>query len=124
MAGFAGLISFVGAIMALLLPPTVVTFSATPTFDGSLGNYFRITLTGNVTSSTLSNCSDGELIIIEIIQNATGGWTFVWPTNIVGGMDLSGAANDSNLANIVVTQVFIFDNNAGKAYPLAPGSYN
>ena len=61
--GFAGLISFIGAIMALILTPVVVSFSSTPVFDASLGNYFRITLTGNVASSTLINVTDGELII-------------------------------------------------------------
>jgi len=61
----------------------VVTFSATPTFDASLGNTQKITLTDNVTSSTLSNATAGETINFIICQDATGSRTFVWPTNVL-----------------------------------------
>jgi hypothetical protein len=57
-----------------------VTFSATPTFDASQGNTFTLTLTGNVTSSTLSNVTTGQVISFELCQDATGGRTFAWPT--------------------------------------------
>ena len=39
---------------------TTVTFSATPTFDASTAASFKLTLTGNVTSSTLTNAVAGE----------------------------------------------------------------
>jgi hypothetical protein len=57
-----------------------VTFSATPTFDASQGNTFTLTLTGNVTSSTLSNVTTGQVISFELCQDSTGGRTFAWPS--------------------------------------------
>jgi hypothetical protein len=68
---------------SVIMPINVVTFSATPTFDASLGNTQKITLTDNVTSSTLSNASTGQTINFIICQDATGGRTFVWPTNVL-----------------------------------------
>ena len=56
---------------------TTVTFSATPTFDASTTSTFKLTLTGNVTSSTLSNAVAGEPINIEICQHGVGSRTFV-----------------------------------------------
>jgi hypothetical protein len=38
----------------LMIPPLVVPFSATPTFNAATQSVFQITLSGNVTSSTLS----------------------------------------------------------------------
>jgi hypothetical protein len=38
----------------LTIPPLVVPFSATPTFNAATQSVFQITLSGNVTSSTLS----------------------------------------------------------------------
>lgn len=72
---------------------TTVTFSATPTFDASTSATFKLTLTGNVTSSTLSNAVAGEPISIEICQDATGGRTFVAPANMLGFGPISTTAN-------------------------------
>lgn len=77
-----------------------VTYSATPTFDASVGDSLQITLTGNVSSSTLSNVVAGQTIAFKIIQDATGGRTFAWPTNVLGGMTIGSAANS------VSTQLF------------------
>jgi len=71
------------SVAKLSTPVNVVTFSATPTFDASLGNTQKITLTANVTSSTLSNASTGQSINFTICQDATGSRTFVWPTNVL-----------------------------------------
>lgn len=61
-----------------------VTFSATPTFDASLRDSFEITLTANVTSSTLQYHTPGQRLSWRIIQSG-GPWTFAWPTNVKGG---------------------------------------
>lgn len=58
-----------------------VAFSSTPIFDASQGNIFEITLTGNVTSSTLINVLPGTDIIFIIHQDGVGGRTFVPPAN-------------------------------------------
>lgn len=60
----------------------VVPFSATPVFDASQGSKFEITLTGNVTSSTLINLTAGQSLTFTIIEDATGGRTFVPPGNL------------------------------------------
>lgn len=74
-----------------------VAFSATPTFDASLGNTQTITLTGNVTSATLSNCAAGEFLVFDIIQDATGSRTFVWPTNILNAGTIGATASKHNI---------------------------
>ncbi|MCU1256907.1 MAG: hypothetical protein JWM83_3206, partial [Candidatus Angelobacter sp.] len=70
-----------------------VTFSATPTFDCSLGSVQKLTLTGNVTSSSLANCQVGQLVAFEICQDATGGRTFANPAGLNQWSALPIAAN-------------------------------
>lgn len=70
-----------------------VTFSATPTFDCSLGSVQKLTLTGNVTSSSLANCQAGQLVTFEICQDATGGRTFANPAGLNQWSALPIAAN-------------------------------
>jgi hypothetical protein len=94
----------------------VVTFSSTPTFDAKLGNTQKITLTGNVTSSTLSNATAGEQIHFLICQDATGNRTFVWPSNVKGGMTIGSTASKCS------AQTFMFDGTS--AYALSPGVAN
>jgi len=80
-----------------------VTFSATPIFDASTASTFKLTLTGNVTSSTLANAVAGEPLAFEICQDATGGRTFVPPANVQGWLPIATAANACSL------EVFYFD---------------
>jgi hypothetical protein len=94
----------------------VVTFSSTPTFDASLGNTQKIILTGNVTSSTLSNATTGQQIHFLICQDATGNRTFVWPANVKGGMTIGSTASKCN------AQSFVHD--GINAYALSPGVTN
>jgi hypothetical protein len=90
-----------------------VAFSATPTFDASLGNTQKITLTGNVTSSTLSNASAGQWLYFLICQDSTGARTFAWPANVKGGMTIGSAASTCS------AQSFVFDGT--NAYAVSPG---
>ena len=80
-----------------------VTFSATPVFDASTASTFKLTLTGNVTSSTLANAVAGEPLAFEICQDATGGRTFVPPANVQGWVTIPIAAN------ACVLETFIYD---------------
>ena len=59
-----------------------VTFSATPEFNVGKASILTITLTGNVTSSTITNGVTGQVIRIYIAQDGTGGRTFVFPANV------------------------------------------
>ena len=80
----------------------VVSFSATPTFDFSLGTTQQITLTGNVTSSTATNIVAGKQVTFMIIQDAVGNRSLVWPTNVKGGITVSlGNANQYCMQNFL-----------------------
>jgi hypothetical protein len=80
-----------------------IAFSATPIFDASAASTFKLTLTGNVTSSTLTNTVAGEPLAFEICQDATGGRTFVPPANVQGWVTIPIAAN------ACVLETFIYD---------------
>ncbi len=76
-----------------------------------------ITLTTNVTSSTLdvTNGLGGQLVVYNICQNSTGGFTFVWPTNVKGG------GTPGTAANLCSRQLFLFDGT--NAIAIGPMSY-
>jgi hypothetical protein len=95
---------------------STVSFSATPTFNAASFSNFKITLTGNVTSSTLSNAVAGQTLIFEIVQDGTGGHTFVWPTNVKNAMSITGQAGAANETSI---QEFFYD--GSNAYAISPG---
>lgn len=96
---------------------TTVAFSATPTFDASTAASFKLTLTGNVTSSTLANAVAGEPISFEICQDATGGRTFVPPANVLNMGTIVSTANACS------TQEFWFDgSNAVSSGPMQSSS--
>jgi len=68
-----------------------VSFSATPVFDCTLGDVQKITLTGNVTSSTAIHTTAGQFVTFVIIQDGTGSHSLVWPTNVLGGIAVNFA---------------------------------
>ena len=105
--------TFRGSVVSGL---TTVSFSSTPAFNANAANTFKITLTGNVTSSTLSNAAGGEQIHFIICQDGNGNRTFVWPSNVKGGMTIGSTASKCNAQN------FIFDGT--NAYALSPGVSN
>jgi hypothetical protein len=69
-----------------------VPYSATPIFPAASYSNFAITLTGNVTSSTLTGGLLGQLATIYVCQNGTGGNTFIWPTNLLNAPTVSSGA--------------------------------
>jgi hypothetical protein len=75
---------------------TTVTFSATPTFT-AVAQYqvFRMTLTGNVTSSSMvmAGVTAPSIVTFELIQDGTGSRTFAWPANVVGASAVNSAPN-------------------------------
>ena len=113
---------FTNAIASLVPgapPPQVITvaFSTTPVFNAAAGNpniaVFEITLTGNVTSSTLSGTTPGQLLIFNIVQDGAGNRQFVNPTNVPMGNVNGIAAGESS------TQVFVVTN-GGTIIALTP----
>lgn len=80
---------------------SVVTFSATPVFDASAATSFLMTLTGDVTSSSVINPTTSEVITFVITQDATGGRAFVWPTNFKGASAIGTEPNSVSLQSFL-----------------------
>lgn len=94
---------------------TIVSFSSTPTFTVAASKdiqNFEITLTGNVTSSTLAtgSASVGQDIAFKICQDGTGGRTFVWPTNVVN------PGNINSTLSVCSKQIFRWDGSNAVAF--------
>jgi hypothetical protein len=93
---------------------TSVSFSSTPTFTASstTNNAWAITLTGNVTSSTLASSAAGQFLAFKVCQDATGSRTFAWPTGF------SAAVTVFPTASTCTEQAFFWD--GSNAQPLGP----
>jgi hypothetical protein len=92
-------VSFSGGVV---VPSSTITFSATPTFNAGSVSKFYLSLSGNVTSSTLTGAVKDQLLIFVISQDGVGSRTFTWPTNVKGQAIASGAGLTS-------TQAFSYD---------------
>lgn len=66
-----------------------LTYAASLTIDLVNGDWQTTTLTGDVTDSTITVSSGslfkGAELLLEIIQDATGGRLFNWPTTVLNG---------------------------------------
>ena len=62
---------------------------ATISTDAGLGNRFRVTLGGNRTLANPTNAVDGQQMVWEIIQDATGSRTITLGTKFVLGTDIT-----------------------------------
>jgi hypothetical protein len=73
------------------LRPTVIalTDAATIAVDAALGNVFRVTLGGNRTLGNPSNPTDGQYLIYELIQDATGTRVLTLDTKYALGTDIA-----------------------------------
>lgn len=92
-----------------------VAFSSTPAFDASKGGLQFITLTGNVTSSTLVNAVAGEMVAFKVCQDSTGARLFVWPANVKNAAPVPAAAS------ACLNQSFVYDGaNANAVAAAAP----
>ena len=95
--------------------PQTVTYAAAMSINLAASATVKVTLTGNVTSCVLTNLPHG-LITFIITQDATGGRTWTWPSNVKGGMVIGATASLSSV------QSFISD---GKTlYAHTPGVLN
>ena len=70
-----------------------VAYSPTPSFNAAASNGFQMLLTGNITSSILAGVSSGQLIAFYFIQDAVGGRTVSWPSQVVGALQPDPAPN-------------------------------
>ena len=60
-------------------PSVTDTFGSTTTTNLDLGNVHVITLTGNITTWTITNPQAGGRYIFILAQDGTGGRTIAWP---------------------------------------------
>ncbi len=101
---------------------TIVPFSATTTFPITAQNQlFQITLTGNSLAQplTATGVIPPVFLTFQITQDSTGGRTFTWPSNLIGGSNISSASSP----NQVVTQEFLWNGvNATALGPATTGS--
>lgn len=86
------------------------SFSSTPVFTPLVPgtqSVFNIVLTGDVTSSMLNTTSmtAGCMCTWIITQDSSGGHSFVWPTNVIGGILIDSTA----AAGTVTIQDFIYN---------------
>lgn len=82
--------------------PVAVAFNATLVIDAEQSNMFVVgTLTGNVTSLTISNPVEGQFLSIRFKQDATGGRSVVFPTGAkINGSTFGIGANGTFYLNI------------------------
>jgi hypothetical protein len=103
-----------------VIPAGLITvpFAANPIFDASKGLEFKLTLTGNVSSSSFINGTLGPSIIaFRIVQDGTGGRTFTWPSNVRDGGVVNPAANARSV------QLFAVDTD-GSLDSISPMQYS
>jgi len=90
----------------------IVPYSATPTFTATSQNtLFTMTLIGNVTMLPLATVGlqSPAYITFQLTQDATGGRTFTWPSNVNGGAPIGLTANQ------VTTQEFVWNGTSATA---------
>lgn len=112
--------------VAYVIPPHVIrlpgdgtmthSFSAAPVFDAQQASSHIISLTGNVTSSTLANGSQGQEVTLMIQQDPATARTWVWPANVFGGMTIGATLSKWN------TQTFM--KTGANWYATGPGTTN
>ncbi len=68
-----------------------LTDGATINTDASAGTHFRVTLGGNRALANPTNMVDGQRLLWEIVQDATGGRTLSFGSKFAFGTDITGA---------------------------------
>ena len=99
---------------------TNVTFSSTPTFiDAAQIQLFLLTLTGDATAQPMSfvGVTPPGIIYFQITQDGSGGHSFSWPANTIGGCTIASGAG------ISTTQEFVYNGtNATAVGPCVVGN--
>lgn len=86
---------------------TNLPYSPTPVLDGSKTNAWFLLLDGDITIPTIAGLSDGQIVTFVYLQDATGGHTVTFPTQ------LFEAAQPDPAANSCSAQAFIYTTAAG-----------
>jgi hypothetical protein len=104
----------------LTLLTTNVTCSTTCSFTiQSQNQLFEVNLTGNAVANPLTAVGiiPPAFVIFQITQDSSGGHSFTWPANSIGGCPIGSAANQ------VTTQMFVWNgSNATAVGPCVTGN--
>ena len=94
-------------------PVQTITHSAAGavTIDTAVYTKAIINLSANLTGITLSNPKQGEEVLLMIRQDATGGKTYVYPSN---ARFAGGAAPSDTTANTMTTVRLVYDGEHGR----------
>ena len=106
------------ANLPLVFPPVPLTDAATIATDASQSNHFRVTLGGNRTLGNPTNPTDGQKIMWELIQDATGSRTITLDTNFAFGTDITSVTLTTT-ANKRDFLGAVYNSTAGKWYVIA-----
>jgi hypothetical protein len=87
--------------------------SGTPTLNWNNGIFQTATLTGDVTTLTLSNPVDGAWHCLALTQNPTGGWTFAWPGSTVNAPAVDTTPDATTVACFMFDGTSYYGNIAG-----------
>ena len=68
---------------------TTGTSTSSATVDFTNSDIVRLVLQANVTTLTISGAVDGQMCLLEIIQDAIGNRTLAWPANTRRGTDVT-----------------------------------
>jgi hypothetical protein len=91
------------------LPPLItnllliVPWSPTPAFPGDVYTSYRITLDGDVTSSTAPGTVSGNLYTFIIVQDGVGNRQFAWPANCHGASPINPTPNSVTVQTFVMS---------------------
>lgn len=94
-ANLATLTDLIQAVLGLNSGYESLAFTATPTWNATANSTFAMTLTGNVTGQTISGLVAGQLVTFIWTQDATGGWTVVYPATVYGASPVYAGAGST-----------------------------
>lgn len=86
-ANFTNLVNALSAVRLtgdFLASIVEIAWATSVTFDGAVSAQFDLLLTGNVSASSLVNTAPGQILVFIVVQDATGGRTMAWPSNLNG----------------------------------------
>lgn len=94
---------------------TDIPYSSAPNFDLSFNSTQSMTLTGDVSSSTLTGLADGAVYTFLICQDPNGAHAFTWPPNVFGGMTIGTTPGRCSAQSFVSDGVSLYATSPGSA---------
>lgn len=119
---FTGLATFAKMVQT----PVTLTDASTVAVDASLGNTFRLTMTSGIGATRAlgnpTNSTDGQMIIIEVIQDGTGSRLLTYGTNYAFGTTVTSPVLTTTASKADFIG-FMYNSTAGKwrCIAFAPG---